>query len=196
MTMTLWVVRHGQTEANARGLLLGRADPSLDDLGREQAAKIAAAMPTPDRVVSSPLGRTMQTAAAFGVDVEVEERLVELDYGDYDLTPVSEVDAETWRQWRTDLDFRPPNGETMNEMYTRVASALSDLQAAGAGTDHEENIVVVSHVSPIKASLCWALGVGPATMWRSWVAQASITRIGLSERGPTLHGFNDIRHLT
>lgn len=189
--MTLWVARHGQTEANAGGLLLGRADPSLDETGRVQAAQIAQAIPSPDRVVSSPLARTMQTAQAFGVDVEVDDRLVELDYGDLDLTPVRDVSAETWKQWRSDLDFRPPNGETMAEMYARVAEAFDDLQEQAAGLD----IVVLSHVSPIKASLCWALGVGPEAMWQSWVSQASITRIGISERGPSLQGFNDVSHL-
>ena len=63
--MTLYVCRHGRTEANASGLLLGRADPDLDHLGRVQAGAIAAAVPSPAMVVSSPLGRCRQTADAI-----------------------------------------------------------------------------------------------------------------------------------
>ena len=52
-------VRHGQTEANARGLLLGRADPPLSELGRRQAAALAARVPATARVVASPLTRVL-----------------------------------------------------------------------------------------------------------------------------------------
>ncbi|MBT4677856.1 MAG: hypothetical protein HOB67_08430, partial [Acidimicrobiaceae bacterium] len=51
----LFVLRHGRTAANAAGLLLGRLDPDLDELGVRQAAAAAAALSTVDRVVSSPL---------------------------------------------------------------------------------------------------------------------------------------------
>ena len=73
----LVVVRHGQTDANARGLLLGRADPALSPLGRRQAAALAAIVPVEGRVIASPLARTMETASAFGRPVEVDERWIE-----------------------------------------------------------------------------------------------------------------------
>ena len=85
----LIVVRHGRTDANASGLLLGRRlDPGLDALGEQQAAALAAAVPRPARVISSPLQRTRQTAAAFGCPVEVDERWIELDYGALDAIAV------------------------------------------------------------------------------------------------------------
>ena len=58
----LIVARHGQTAANAAGLLLGRADVELDDTGRRQAAALAEAVGPADVVVSSPLRRAVQTA--------------------------------------------------------------------------------------------------------------------------------------
>ena len=61
----LYVVRHGRTAANASGLLLGHLDPDLDDLGVRQARLLAAALGPVDRVVSSPLARTRQTAEAL-----------------------------------------------------------------------------------------------------------------------------------
>ena len=195
--MTLYVCRHGRTEANASGLLLGRADPDLDPIGRAQAAAMAAALPTPAVVLTSPLERCRQTAAAFasrngaGVEVEVDERLVELDYGDYDLVPLKDIPPDVWRQWREDPDFRPPGGETLQELAVRVSAALDGL----AGRAVEEDVVVVSHVSPIKAALAWALGVGIGVSWRSFVAQASVTEIGMSPTGPSLRMFNGVAHL-
>lgn len=189
--MTLWVCRHGRTEANASGLLLGRADPDLDALGRRQAEAIAAALPRPELVLSSPLARCRQTAEALGVPVEVDERLVELDYGEYDLIPLQDIPAETWRRWREDPDFRPPGGETLEELAARVGEALDGVQERARAAD----VVVVSHVSPIKAALAWALGVSIAVSWRCFVGQASITEIGLSPNGPSLRLFNGVSHL-
>lgn len=189
--MTLYVVRHGRTEANASGLLLGRADPALDAVGRAQAARIAAALPADPRVVSSPLRRCVETAAAIVAEPATDERLLELDYGDLDLRPLSDVPPETWARWRADPDFRPAGGETLTELARRVAAALDEL--ALDAIDHD--VVVITHVSPVKAALAWALGVGIEISWRSFVAQASITRIGVGERGPSLQSFNSEAHL-
>jgi broad specificity phosphatase PhoE len=189
--MTLYVVRHGRTKANASGLLLGRADPGLDAHGRRQAAAIAAAVPSGARVVSSPLRRCRETAAALTARPETDPRLVELDYGQLDLVPLSEIPAELWSDWRADPAFRPPGGETLEELARRVAAVLDELAPVAASAD----VIVVTHVSPVKAALAWALGVGIEVSWRSFVAQASITRIGINPRGPSLLSFNSEAHL-
>lgn len=189
----LIVVRHGRTAHNASGLLLGRLDPPLDELGRRQAAALAAALGPVDRVISSPLARTRETAAAFGVEVELDERWIELDYGELDGQPLGAVPPETWRQWRSDPGFTPPGGESLRELGQRVAEACEELAAAGAAEDR--TTVVVTHVSPVKAAVVWALGIGDETVWRLWVAPASVTRIGLTPRGGVLHSFNETAHL-
>ena len=187
----LIVVRHGRTEANASGRLQGRRlDPGLDDLGRRQAAALAAALPGAARVVASPMRRTQETASAFGLPVDTDERWIELDYGDLDGTPMREVSADLWTTWRADLDFRPPGGESLAELGARVRAAADDLLAEAA----ERDVVVVTHVSPIKATLAWALGVGDEVAWRAFVAPASITRVAGGPR-PSLHGFNATAHL-
>lgn len=187
----LVVVRHGRTEANAAGLLLGRADPALDDHGREQAAALAAAVGPVDRVVASPLRRAQETAAAFGSPVETDERWIELDYGDWDGRPVSEVPVEVWRQWRAELDFCPPGGECLVDLGARVRAACDDLLVDAI----ESTVVVVTHVSPVKAATAWALGVGDEATWRMYVAPASITRIQARDGRPVLVSFDETGHL-
>lgn len=193
--MTLFVVRHGRTTANAGGLLLGRADPDLDDEGRRQARQIADALPRGAVVVSSPLGRAVQTADAIATEIEIDDRLIELDYGSFDLMPVSEVSAETWQEWRSDADFRPPGGESHNELAARVSASLDEWARQAIDRD----VVVVSHVSPIKASVAWALQVPIDVSWQCFVAQASITQIGVSQAGTalrtSLRSFNEVHHL-
>ncbi len=190
----LIIVRHGRTEANAKGLLLGRLDPPLDERGRRQAAAIAVSLHGVDRIVSSPLARTRETAdaiaASSGCTVEVDERWVELDYGELDGVPLADIPPATWSSWRSDPSFRPPGGESLQALSTRVRGALDDLVADALHHD----IVVVSHVSPIKAAVTWSLGVDETVTWRMFVAPASITRIAV-ERGPVLQSFNETAHL-
>src|SRR6476660_3067167 len=97
--LMLYVVRHGETAPNAAGLLLGLSDPRLTERGRTQAAGLAATLPAPDRVVSSPLRRARETAAAFGRTVEVDDRWIELDYGRLEGTDPASVPTEVWAQW-------------------------------------------------------------------------------------------------
>ena len=202
--MTIYVVRHGRTEANASGLLLGRADPDLDDVGRHQANLLASAIPARagTRVVSSPLRRCLATARAVVAEVaggeagtgrepEVDRRLIELDYGEYDLRPLAEIPDHVWSQWRSDPGFRPPGGETLVELADRVGRLLDEVASEAVDGD----VVLVTHVSPVKAATAWALGVGIELAWRSYVAPASITRIGITSRGPSLLSFNSDAHL-
>lgn len=188
----LIVVRHGRTEANASGLLLGqRLDPPLDELGRRQADALAAALPSGTRVISSPLQRTRETAAAFGRPVEVDERWIELDYGELDGTPLRDVPAEVWAAWQADPGLSPGGGESLLALGERVRAACADLVHEAAHAD----VVVVTHVSPVKAALAWALGVGDEVSWRAFVAHASITRIATTGPRPSLHAFNGCAHL-
>jgi broad specificity phosphatase PhoE len=196
------VVRHGRTAHNAAGRLLGRLDPPLDEVGVLQARALAAAIGPVVRVVSSPLLRTRQTAEAFGATVEVDDRWIELDYGEVDGLALSEVPAQMWESWRADAEFCPPGGESLAHLDARVAAALeglaADVATAAEGDDGGEDVgttVVVTHVSPVKAAVTWALGAGVPATWRLYVAQASITRIGIGPGGPILHSFNEVAHL-
>ena len=183
----LVLVRHGRTDVNARGLLLGRLDPPLDELGRLQAEQLVMAMERPDRVISSPLRRAQETAEAFGLPVEIDERWIELDYGDYDGRPFAEVPAEVWRDWRADPHFVPAGGESLVMLGNRVRQACEELLEEARDGD----VVVVSHVSPIKAAIGWALGTGDEVAWRMFVRVASIARVAIGPWGPSLHSFNE-----
>jgi len=187
----LIVVRHGRTEANAARRLLGRLDLPLDELGRTQADALVAAVGPVDRVVTSPLLRTRQTASGFDAPLSVDERLIELDYGEYDGLPLADVPASMWMRWRTDPAFAPPGGESLAALRVRVEALLAELVEPA----RSETIVVVSHVSPIKAAVTWALGVGDDAVWRLFVSPASISRIGIGDGGPVLTSFNEVGHL-
>ena len=186
------LVRHGRTDVNARGLLQGRLDPPLDEVGYVQAAEVAKSIGRADRVISSPLLRARETADAFGAPVEIDERWIELDYGELDGLPVASVGMEVWQLWRADLGYTPAGGESIQAMAQRVLAACLDL----ADEAIERDIVVVSHVSPIKAAVTWALGVGTEAGWRTYLDAASITRVICRPDGPLLRTFNETAHLS
>lgn len=194
----LILARHGRTEANAQRLLLGRKDVPLDDLGALQAAASGAALEAlcPTRIISSPLLRTRATAEAIsaacgGIPVELDEQWLEVDYGIYDGSPLADIPHEVWQHWRTDMGWVPPEGESLASVGARVRDAC-DALAAQAAT---EDIVVVSHVSPIKAAVAWALGMGDEASWRMFCDVASVSRIRTSGGDPTLVSFNETAHL-
>lgn len=192
----LILVRHGRTAANAAGLLQGRSDRPLDPLGEAQAASIGVALGRVDRVITSPLQRARSTAAAIvadsGGDVVVDDRWIELDYGVFDGQTQRDVATDVWESWRADPSFAPPGGESLLDLDRRVVEALEELAPAAMHTD----VVIVSHVSPIKAAIAWAVGspVGVIS-WRSRLDVASICRIAVTDRGPTLISFNEVAHL-
>lgn len=182
--------RHGETPPNREGLLLGRDDPPLTDRGRAQAQELARRLAVRGvaRVVTSPLRRARDTASAIaeacGVPVEIDERLVEIDYGEWEGRPFAGLDADVVARWHRDADFVPPGGESLVTVARRMAGFCEEtLDGEAAGP-----VVAVSHVSPIKAAVTWALDVSPELAWRMRLDVASLTRVG---RGPVLLSFNE-----
>ena len=190
----LILVRHGESTANAAGLLVGRLDAPLTDRGVAQAETLGPVLGSVSRVISSPLARARATATALGTSlpVEVDERWIEVDYGEFDGRPLDSVPPETWSRWRSDPDFRPAGGESLAEAGRRVRSACEELFADDDGSARGPgSVVVVSHVSPIKLAACWALGLGDQGTWRLYLATASVTRIGWGAGAPVLRAFNE-----
>ena len=190
----LILVRHGRTPANAAGLLQGRLDQDLDDQGRLQATAVAAYVQSwcdVDLVVSSPLKRAQQTAAAFGWAVDTDARWLELSYGEYEGTPHTDVPSEVWQRWRADPHFTPTGGESLATLDQRVRSACEDVAERAAA----ENVVVVSHVSPMKSAVAWALGVGVDISFNCHLDQAAVCRIAFRGDRPILQTFNETAEL-
>ena len=196
MSGSIIIVRHGRTEFNATGRLQGRTDNPLDEVGLAQAEAVAAYLQPellPDTLfVCSPLLRARQTAMAIvdrvGSSFDIDERWIELDYGAYEGLRQSEVPSNVWREWRSDSNFAAPQGESLNQVQQRVADACAELAQRLDG----RTAVVVSHVSPIKSAVAWALGVDASVGWKTQLVTASITRISVSANGTALTAFNEV----
>ena len=182
----LHVVRHGRTEVNAAGKLLGRGDPELDQTGREQAEELANRLGEVDLVISSPLKRTMETASYISNTVETDPRWLELDYGELEGRSIESVDTAIWENWRSDVNWVPDGGESLSALGIRVAEACDEI----AEISKDKEIVVVTHVSPIKATLAWVLGLDAEVSWKCHVSPGSSMSIKIGQYGAVLHNFN------
>ena len=110
-----------------------------------------------------------------------------------DGSPLAEMPAELWARWTSDASFAPEGGESLAQLGQRVAAAMEELFAEPQSPARraEGDLVIVSHVSPIKAAVAWALGT-PDIYWRLHLRTASVTRIGWNRDAPVLHGFNEV----
>jgi ribonuclease H / adenosylcobalamin/alpha-ribazole phosphatase len=198
----LLILRHGQTERSAQRRYSGRADVPLTAVGRKQAVAAARRLSTMDgiaAVVSSPLSRASQTgravADALGVDLIPHEGLIEIDFGKWEgltFTESAERDPELHTHWLRDPAVAPPGGECFDDAHLRVTRARDEL----LGTYGGQTVVVVSHVTPIKALIRMALDVGPSLLYRLHLDLASLSVVEFYPDGnSSVRLVNDTTHL-
>lgn len=188
------LIRHGQTTSNASSLLVGRGDPTLTELGETQARAIRPLLENVREVWTSPLQRARDTArlALPHLEAKVTESFIEVDYGSLDGQPLSTVTSEQWRAFERDHDLVFGGGESLADVDARVHAELDRLLADETSLLHsrEHHLAIVSHVSPIKSAMVWALGVPTSTVWRMHLSNGSITTITTRMASPALLHYN------
>lgn len=140
MVTRLFLVRHGETESNRKGLALGRADVPLNEVGTQQAARLAAALGNEPiaAIYSSPLSRTLETAnriaETLGFEARIDESLIEMDVGELDGLDFAVVRErypgfiETWLS-RDGPDAPMPGGESLRDVQERALGFLDRVTA-------------------------------------------------------------------
>jgi probable phosphoglycerate mutase len=201
---TLALLRHGQTQHTIEKRFSGWGgdDPALSDAGREQAAAAATYLSVRggvDVVVSSPMRRTRETAeavaTAIGADVVVEDDVRECAFGEWDGLTFAEVQERApadLDRWLGSTATSPPGGESFDEVCERVDHARARLVAAYEGA----TVLIVTHVTPIKALVRLALDAPARALYRMEVKPASLsTVVWFSDGNASLRSFNETMHL-
>ncbi|MFF1711859.1 bifunctional RNase H/acid phosphatase [Streptomyces sp. NPDC058268] len=201
---TFVLLRHGETALTPQKRFSGSggSDPSLSEVGREQAERAAAAFAargTIQAIVSSPLKRCQETAQAvagrLGLDVRIDEGLRETDFGAWEGLTFGEVRAsrpEELNAWLASPDMAPPGGESFAEVALRVSAARDLLAAEYAG----RTVLLVTHVTPIKTLVRLALGAPPESLFRMELSAASVSAVAYYGDGnASLRLLNDTSHL-
>jgi broad specificity phosphatase PhoE len=201
-TTELVLVRHGQTAANIAGLLVGRQDVLLTDLGHEQARRAAAAVAPlePDALVSSPLQRARQTARPIAERTlllpDVEDDIAEFGFGDFEgwnekdalarhphLRPLITGEAHPDERW--------PNGESGSAFVARIFDGMGRVVA-----EHpNQRVVVVTHGGVIGSWVARMATEGATSFFPYLVHNCSISTFEVTSGGTTCVSWNQTTHL-
>jgi broad specificity phosphatase PhoE len=188
------LVRHGQTTSNAQRLLVGQSDPVLTELGERQARALRPLLSGVAQVWTSPLQRARRTAALAVPEIEavVKESFIEVDYGSLDGQPLTVVSGEQWRAFEHEHTMAFGGGESLASVDQRVHAELEGQLADQKSLLHssEHHLCIVTHMSPIKSAMTWALGVPGSAAWRMNLFNGSITTITTRSRTPALLNYN------
>lgn len=181
------LIRHGVTPTTGQ-VLPGRAPGlHLSDEGQRQAREVAKRLDPLDlgAIYVSPIERTRETAAPtaglFRLEPQVDERLLECDFGEWTGRKLSELSA--LEEWKTvqhqPSHFRFPSGESFREMQERIVGGVLDLAARHRG----ETIACFSHADPIKAALAHFEGMELDKFQSIFVNPASISVVSFNDEG-------------
>jgi alpha-ribazole phosphatase len=186
----LILVRHAEPAAEARGRCYGTLDVELSARGLEQADALAAKLRDEhvDLVVSSPRRRALQTATALGRPVEIDDRLRELDFGDFEGRTYDELERdepELFRRWMSSpTSVRFPNGESYADLRARATAALADVRARA------ESTVVVTHGGVIRAGLAAWLELPDHAIFRLDQRHCGVTVVEWLGDEPVVRALN------
>jgi probable phosphoglycerate mutase len=205
-TLSLYLVRHGQTDASLHNRFCGRIDPPLNPTGLAMADALAARYGRPENggfveIVSSPLVRARQTAAATaqaaGLPVATDDGLVEIAYGEWDGRAEADVerdDAARFAAWAAHPGrVAPPGGETGADIAVRALAAVERIRAR-----HPDGgkVLLVSHKATLRVLVCALVGID-VDGFRARIAQkvCAVSIIDFKPTGPLLQVLGDTSHL-
>lgn len=199
---TLFLVRHGESGWNRERLIQGqsRMAPGLTTAGREDAAVAAGhlAGSGADVILASDLRRAVETArpiaARLGVPIRLEPRLRERLLGTAEGRPSDQVgagDLGVAGGLVTDPDARPPGGESVRQLYDRVAGLLRELLDGELldrklpGGSPGRRLILVTHGGPVRVARAYLAGLGAGEMAWPTVPNGSILAVSAAEMAPS-----------
>ena len=198
------LVRHGQSEANKKGLFAGHSDFPLSELGLLQAEKTAEYILENhkiDIIYSSDLKRAYSTALPVskrtGIEIIPDTRLREIYAGEWEamkFEDIAEKFPEDRTLWKNDIaNSRPTCGESVREIAARILSRLTEIGDENDG----KTVLVTFHATPIRSmQALWQTGGLEYMKEINWVPNASVTVAEYENGEFTLKSIGDNAHLS
>ncbi|MEL4898456.1 histidine phosphatase family protein [Crocosphaera sp. Alani8] len=203
MSLTLYFLRHGETENSFTDTFCGTLDPDLTPQGKEMATAFAGAYGSFDwsAIYVSPMRRTISTAQplceAIGVEMQLKDGLKEMNFGGWENQSrdwVKEHYLDEYINWMTEPAWNPPpDGETAVEVGSRAMLVISEIETKYP----DGKVLVVSHKTTIRIILCHLLGIDLG-LYRDRIdmlaASVSVIQFGL--HGPMLKKLGDRSYMS
>ena len=144
--MEVHLIRHPKPNI-AKGVCYGQADIELEKGWEDDVLKINNAISDVEVFYSSPLKRCRQLAEKIGKNIQYDDRLMELNFGEWEQRAWDDIDPISLEKWMKDyLNEAPPGGESANELYNRVGDFLENLKA-----QNHKKVVIVAHLGVFRA---------------------------------------------
>ena len=199
---SIWLVRHGQTEANRSRRYLGLRDSPLTDYGRRQHLALAQRLQVLPftNIIVSPTERTRSLATMIlnrrpTIPVHEDSRWLEIDHGRWEGLTYREVlqrfPDEAEQRWANGIDGRATGGESLAEVANRVNEAWQELLAGAVG----QRVLIVTHATPIQLVLCWCCQLPIAEYWRWRIDLGSITALDVYGSTIIMRTINNVPRL-
>jgi alpha-ribazole phosphatase len=184
------LARHGQTDWNLSGQIMGCSPVPLNETGERQVYALARDLKllTPDRLYASPAVRALQTAriiaSVLTLPVEIEQGLVEIGVGEWEGRYWRELEGDPIRlQYYSCPDTAcPPGGETLKQVGHRAVAVVERARAATPGS----TLLFVSHADVIRTILSHYLGLEMEALRTLRIDHASLTALNLAGPRPEL----------
>ncbi|MDQ6758537.1 MAG: histidine phosphatase family protein [Acidobacteriota bacterium] len=191
---TFLLIRHGATDAVGHTITGRLPGVHLNELGRQQAVALPERLKTFEisALYSSPMERTLESAEplaqALGLQVEVSQALLEVDFGAWSGLTIEELQTrDDWKMYNSfRSSSRPPGGELIGEVQIRMVTEMDRLRLQHDG----QTVALFSHADPIKAALMHYLGMASDNLHRLEVSPASISEVRLDVWGVQVWGIN------
>ena len=198
----LILIRHGETDWNRELRFQGQVDVALNDVGLEQARRLAARLAGEmvDGVHASDLLRAQQTAQPIaqqlGLGLLSDTALREQSFGDVDGMRVDDIKADhplAWEGWlRFEADYSMPGGETTRQFHARVMDAVQRL----AGAHDGKTLIVVTHGGVLDMVYRTALSLGLDGPRQGDIPNAGVNRVRVQGGAVQILAWAEVGHLT
>jgi len=190
-------LRHAQAENNTKRILAGRTEGvSLTKTGIQQAERISEYLKPLDisAIYSSPIGRAKHTAEIVtknsAIDVELDERLTEIDMGKFTRMNYDDMFAKYGNIFLKFYENDPVIAEHEVETFPSVQKRILDMVDHIIKKHKNENVILVTHMDPIKSMLANVMDLKPKTLFELIIANASFTILTEQERKFSLSAIN------
>jgi len=190
-------LRHAQAENNTKRILAGRTEGvSLTKAGIQQAERISEYLKPLDisAIYSSPIGRAKHTAEIVtknsAIDVELDERLTEIDMGKFTRMNYDDMFAKYGNIFLKFYENDPVIAEHEVETFPSVQKRILDMVDHIIKKHKNENVILVTHMDPIKSMLANVMDLKPKTLFELIIANASFTILTEQERKFSLSAIN------
>ncbi len=203
MRTSVWLIRHGQTQANRERRYQSHSDSPLTSYGQRQVAALAVrlhAIPF-GLIITSPRERTRRAAEVImqgrqGVTLREDPAWAEVGHGRWEGLTYAEVraqyPAEARARWDAGINGKAEGGESLADANVRISAAWRSLLRDHPGG----RVLIATHATPIQLILCASLGLPPQDHWHWRIDLGSLTCLDVYPTGAIIRMVNEVPRLS